>query len=200
MSFDFRPNHIDRLIGVFNPLAMRNRMIARHQIALMTRQLDGAKSFNSSTIPRNSKSANSEVRGQLAPLRENVRDLIRNAPFAQKGLAVIVHGVVGWGIEASIRHPNPKQLQKILDLWKEWALDGGCSLDGKTDFSGLQRQVMQAVAADGEVISRDVFLINSLRLQILEADFICDRDQGIYAGANSFVNGLVMDEYGRPSH
>ncbi|MDX9731070.1 MAG: phage portal protein, partial [Bdellovibrionales bacterium] len=52
----------------------------------------------------------------------------------------------------------------------------------------------------GEVISRDVFLNNSLRLQILEADFICDRDQGIYAGANSFVNGLVMDEYGRPSH
>lgn len=152
----------DRLAGFFSPTAQRNRMIARQQTALLTRQYEAAHSFNSSQISRNSRSANRELRPAIALVRENVREIVRNTPFAQKGLQVIVNGTVGWGIEASITHQDKAKEQKIKELWADWS-GGLCSVDGKTDFNTLQAQVMTAIVSDGEALLREIILEGSVR-------------------------------------
>lgn len=193
---------LDRVISYFSPEAGRKRLFAREQTKLLaTRDYDAASSFAGSPMRRNSRSANAENRSAIAPIRENVRELLRNAPFAQKGLAVIVDGVVGWGIEAQLSHPNPKKLQAIEPLWKEWS-QGACSIDGKTDFAGLQSQVMTAVVADGESIIREVILDGSVRLQVLESDYINSNATGTKTKNGEFktVSGIVVDRYNRPTH
>jgi lambda family phage portal protein len=193
---------LDRIISYFSPSAGAKRLFAREQSKLLaTRAYDAAQSFSASPIKRNSRSANQENVNAIAPIRENARDLLRNAPFASKGLSTIVNGVVGWGIEPQISHPDKNKQTQVENLWKEWS-QGLCSIDGKTDFAGLQSQVMTAVVADGESIVREVILDNSVRLQVLEADYINNSVNGLTSKNGDFrnVSGLTIDRYNRPTH
>lgn len=188
----------DKIVRYIDPVKFNQRVQAKiHSELLVMRQYDAAYVNPQSPIKRNARSANSEISGALAPIRFNVRELVRNAPFAKKGLDIIVNGVVGWGIEASISHPDKVKEAKIKDLWKKWS-DGLCSIDGKTDFYTLQKQVMGSVAGDGEVISKEVILDNSVRLHILEADYISQAKIKNLPEGQSLVNGIVVDSYGRP--
>lgn len=188
----------DKIVRYIDPVKFNQRVQAKiHSELLVMRQYDAAYVNPQSPIKRNARSANSEISGALAPIRFNVRELVRNAPFAKKGLDIIVNGVVGWGIEASISHPDQKKEEKIKELWDKWS-SGLCSIDGKTDFSTLQKQVMGAVAGDGEVLVREVILDNSVRLKILEADYISSGKIKNLPEGQSFVNGIVMDSHGRP--
>ncbi len=187
--------YLDRFVGYISPSALRNRMIARAQLQVL-RSYDAAKSHNSSQIARSSKSASNEVRGQVAPIRENVREVVRNTPFAERGLSIIVNGMVGWGIEASIKHDDPKRLAKIQDLWKEWC-EGNCSVDRTIDFASLQRQVVRATVGDGEVITRDEITDGSVRLRLLESDYINDQKE-LSGTDHKFTNGILKDHLNRP--
>lgn len=188
---------LDSLIGYLSPSALRNRLYARAQIELM-RQFDAAKSFNSSTIRGSKKSANAELHGQVAPIRENVREVLRNTPFAQRGSAILANGIVGWGFEAAIRHESPKIQGKLVDLWKEWN-EGKCSVDRTADFNSLQRLAITAVVNDGEVVSRDEISDGSVRLRLLESDYIDDR-YNESGNAHRFTNGIVLDASNQPTH
>ncbi len=188
---------VDKMVRYFSPTSFNKRVQAKLHADLMIRQYDAAFINPQSPIKRNAKSANSEITSALAPIRNNVRELIRNAPFAKKGLDVIVNGVVGWGIEPSITHPDANKEQQIKDLWKKWS-SGLCSIDGRTDFYTLQKQVMSAVATDGEVLVKDVVLDNSIRLQILEVDYLSNDKIKDLKNEHSYVNGIVQDKYGRP--
>lgn len=188
----------DKLVRYFAPVSFNKRVQAKiHSELLLLRQYDAAYVNPQSPIKRNAKSANNELSGAIAPIRNNVRELVRNAPFAKKGLDIIVNGVVGWGIEASISHPDKKREERIKELWKKWS-SGACSVDGKTDFYTLQKQVMAAVVGDGESLVREVIIEDSVRLHILESDYLStNRIKDIQEG-HSYSNGIVIDSYGRP--
>ncbi len=187
---------LDRAIGFFSPSALNKRILARQTGIVLTRQYDAAQSFSTSQTRPNNRSANAELRSAISPIRGNVRDLIRNAPFATKAQNVIVNGVVGWGIEAQIKHADPEKQKQINDLWLEWS-GGLCSIDGMTDFAGLQNQVMSAIVADGEVILKEIILDGSVRLQVLESDYIKSVDQTSKSGERT-VSGIVVDQFNRP--
>lgn len=200
MSKKVELNALDRMISYVSPEAFNRRMVARIKSEILqVRQYDAAKMNPQNVIHGNSRSANSEISAAIAPIRNNVRELVRNAPFAKKGIDVIVNAVVGWGIEAAIRHPDEKQLKKIQDLWKEWAIDGLCSVDGKTNFAGQQKDAMAAIVGDGEIIVREAIFANSVRQVLLEADYLCsDPLKGNLPAGAKYVNGIVQDLYGRP--
>lgn len=186
---------LDRVVGYISPTALRNRLIARAQLQML-RSYDAANQHNSSSINRNSKSASNEVRGQVAPVRENVREVVRNTPFAERGLSIIVNGIVGSEIVASIKHPNPKTHAKLLELWREWT-EGKCTTDKTIDFAMFQRAAARAIVSDGEVLTRDEITDGSVRLRLLESDFINDR----YTFKDSeytFSNGIISDSLNRP--
>lgn len=191
---------LDKLILYVSPEAFNRRMLARvRSEILQVRQYDAAKMNPQNVIQGNSRSANSEISAAIAPIRNNVRELVRNAPFARRGIEVIVNGVVGWGIEASIYHPDEARLRKIKDLWKEWAVDGLCSMDGKTNFAGQQKEAMGAIVGDGEILVQEVIRGNSVRQNLLEADYLCGGSlkEKIPAGYQ-YVNGIVQDKFGLP--
>lgn len=189
---------VDKLVRYFSPVSFNQRVQAKiHSELLLMRQYDAAFVNPQSPIKRNARSANSEISGALAPIRNNVRELVRNAPFAKKGLDIIVNGVVGWGIEASITHHDKNKEEKIKELWKKWS-SGLCSVDGKTDFYTLQKQVMGAIASDGESLVKEIIIEDSVRLQILESDYISNGKIKDLKNGQNYINGIVVDSLGRP--
>lgn len=191
-------NFYDKLIGYFSPQSLLQRQIARQKSQLLaTRQYDAAQSYSTSPLKRNSNSANREIKSQNSIIRENARDLIRNTPFANKALQVITNNVVSWGIEPKISHENKDKQEKIRQLWHRWS-DGECSLDGKTDFYTLQKQVLDSVVVDGEVVVKEVVLDGSVRLQLLESDYIDSKADGFVKGEFKVIQGVAVDKYKRP--
>lgn len=189
---------VDKVVRYLDPVGFNKRIQAKiHSELLVSRQYDAAYVNPQSPIKRNAKSANNELSSAIAPIRFNVRELVRNAPFAKKGLDIIVNGVVGWGIEPYITHPDKKKEEKIKELWKAWS-SGLCSIDGKTDFFTLQKQVMASVVSDGEVVVREVILDDSVRLLLLEADVIENAKIKNLPQDQTVSNGIVMDSFGRP--
>jgi capsid protein len=145
---------LDKVVRYVSPTAFNKRLISRAQAEILARQYDAAQNYSQSPIKKNSKGARTEIGNAIAPIRNNARELIRNTPFAKKGLDVIVNGVVGYGISASITHQDKAKEEKIKALWKDWS-QGLCSIDGRTDFYTLQNQVMAAIVSDGEVILKE---------------------------------------------
>lgn len=190
-------NKFDKFIGWFSPTSLEKRALSRAKVELINRQYDAAKSFSGSKIVKNSKSANAEIKFQLAPIRENVRDLVRNNSFAVKAVNTICNNTVGWGIEPKITHQDKTKQQKIREMWREWS--SNCSIDG-SDFNHLQRKVLNSVVVDGESIVKEVVLDGSLKLQLLEIDHLDSKADGFKDNKTGMnvIQGVAVDQYYRP--
>lgn len=146
--------------------------------------------------------ANSAASGAtLSYLRAQARDLVRNDPWARRGLQRLVTNTVGWGIRPKATGRGAK---RVADLWKRWAETTDCDAAGRLTFYGLQRQVMRTVVESGEVLVRrrmrrpeDGFAV-PMQLQVIEPDFIDsgkDGIQGIEGGP--IIQGVEHDAIGR---
>lgn len=187
---------LDRFIGYFAPGVLATRLRSRAVNDLLLRQYDAAQSNPS--LKRNANSANVEIKNALAPIRYNARELVRNVPFAKKGVEIITNGIVGWGIEVSISHDDKKieaQLKKEFLAWST----SGCSTDPFMDFYTIQRHFVDALVGDGETLLRKVITGGSVRYQILEADYIATNfSKKTEDDGSRWVNGILMDKYFRP--
>lgn len=188
---------LDRAIGFFSPSLRNQRLIERQKTELLnSRVYDAASSTPQNVLRKSQKSASKEVGSQNHSIRYAVRHQIQNNPLAKRALDVLTTSVVSWGIEASIT--SSKNQDKIDNLWKHWIKN--CSVDGQ-NFSAVQAQVFQALVTDGEVlIKKNIMLDNSVRIQILEADYLCNNATGIDLKKNEFFeNGVIFDEWKRPT-
>lgn len=139
----------------------------------------------------------------LVPLRGLSRDLRRNNSWARRGIEVITGNTVGNGIEAKAVSTNAGLATTALGLWKEWADTTACDFDGRLDFKGLQRLVMDALVESGEVLvlkeaaNRADGLPVPLRIRVLEPDFIDTRLDGLTAKGARVRQGIELDGQGR---
>ncbi len=191
-------NILDRLIAWAAPQWGANRararaMVRHFEAASVGRRTDG--------YHRRGTDANAAAAGALGILRSQARDLVRNNPWARKGLRRIVTGVVGWGIK-------PKATGRGADLvqqaWREWAETTQCDAAGRLTMSGLQALVMRGVARDGECLIRRRWrrptdkLAVPLQLQVLEPDFLDTARDGMIGDAGGpIVQGVEFDAIGR---
>lgn len=192
-------NVLDRVIAFFSPRWAQSRALAR----LRARHFDAA-AFGRRTDgwSRRATDANTAASGQtLALLRAQARDLVRNNPWARKGLRRIVGNTIGWGIRP---RPKGRGAQRAAALWKLWAETTQCDATGKMNMYGLQRLAMRTVAESGEVLIRrrrrlvtDGLAI-PMQLQILEPDYIdTSRDGMIGEAGGPIVQGIEFDAIGR---
>lgn len=183
-------NWFDRTLGFFSPSALNVRLLERQKTEVLTRQYDAAQPVNYNS---SKKSANKEIKNALSPIRENVRTLLRNAPFAKKALSTIVNSSIGWGIEANIKHADADKQKQINELFNEWKRN--CSFSG-VDFYSLQSNVMSSVVSDGEALLKVVVKDGSVRLLQIEADYIatnvCKLDN--IDENHTISNGIVLDQ------
>lgn len=192
-------NFLDRLITWVSPSWGKsralNRLQARHyEAASFGRRTDGWS--------RRATDANAAASGPtLSLLRSQARDLVRNNPWARKGLRRIVGNTVGWGIRPK---PMGRGADRIAELWKLWAETTQCDAAGRLNFYGLQRLAMRTIAESGEVLIRRRFrlpedgLAVPMQLQVLEPDYLDSLRDGIMGAAGGpIIQGVEFDAIGR---
>lgn len=171
------------------------RMMLRHyESASFGRRTDGRS--------RSTTDANSAASGAtLSILRAQARDLVRNNPWARRGINRIVGDTVGWGIRPRASGPSA---ERVMEAWKRWGETTECDADGQLDFYGLQDLVMRTIVESGEVLIRRRWrrisdgLAVPLQLQVIEPDLIDTTKDGIKGEAGGeIVQGVEFDAIGR---
>lgn len=191
-------NWIDRLILWISPSWGRSRVMAR----VMARHFEAASSGRRTDgWSRTNTDANRAAAGvTLSRLRGQARDLVRNNPWARRGLRRIVTNTVGWGIKPKATGRNA---EKIAGLWSRWAETTECDTTGRLTMYGLQRLVMRTIVEAGEVLvlrrmrSLGDGLAIPMQLQVLEPDYIDTGKDGINGESGPIIQGVEFDKRGR---
>lgn len=193
-------NLIDRTLAYFAPVTGLRRVQARQALAV-TMNYDAASRRGRASMWKRSASDADAAGSQRASVSYATRDMIRNAPFAAKGVQVIQSNVVGDGIIPKITGTNARQLEKARADVKAHCDTVAIDAYGRNNLYGLQRLVMGAVAADGEVLVRIIARPETplgFVLQVMEADHLDDtRDTlGGAATGNVIYQGIEYDRRG----
>lgn len=187
---------LDRAIGYVSPVTALRRKRARLA-------LDAVRHYEAASVGRRTQGwyrtatdANTAIGPSLAKLRDAVRDLVRNNPYAESALTTIADQAVSWGLVAveGAKHP----------AWVAWSTSTDCDADGRNDLAGLQKLVIRTTVESGECLVRrrlrrveDGFAL-PLQLQILEPDFLdTTKDAASLPGGGVVVQGVEFDAIGR---
>ncbi|EGW22152.1 phage portal protein [Methylobacter tundripaludum] len=136
-------------------------------------------------------------------IRNRARDLVRNNPWANKGVSVITNNVVGYGILAQWKAKTKSNTKRAQDLWKAWAESTQCDAYGLTDFYGIQQLAMRAMVESGECFIRlrprlaSDGLAVPFQLQLLEADYLYEFADGPLQNGGYVQRGIEYDAIGR---
>jgi lambda family phage portal protein len=193
-------NLLDRVILQVAPERGRNRIKARAQ-AQAIMNFDAAstgcrlKAWKSPASDADAASFAGRSR-----MRQLSRDMMRNAPFANRAKQVVKGNVVGKGITPSAVCPKSRKAEadrKIIGHLKSKALD----FYGERDITAQQRVVMDSVFESGEVLAlrrpapRAAALELPFQVQLLEIDHL---DPTIQThGGNEVRDGVEYDAQDR---
>ena len=189
---------LDRITSPIAPRWTLKRQRARYAGEILARHYEGASAGRRTQgWVRPGTDANAAIGPGLAPLRNAVRDLVRNNPYAAAAVASIVNESIGWGIAAKSTN------KRAMGLWKKWAETTACDADGRHDIYGLQKLALRTVAESGEVLIRRRFRLPSdglpipLQLQILEPDFLdTTKDNETLPNGGKIVQGVEFSPIG----
>lgn len=214
---DFKASWVDDFIGFFSPRAKARRIRAKVFSSKVKRKYEGADSGRRTDgWIAHGNSANAEAQNALGKLRNRSRDLVRNNPYAKRGINLIANNVVGPGIQTHFREDDqledtPRE-RAVNGAWRAWSRTTACDFERKLTLAGMQRLVMKSVGESGEVLVRfrreaavrevlhggQKWRVPAFSLQVLENDFLetnstpVKRDDG-----GTTKMGIVLDEDGR---
>jgi len=195
----------DRLLIGIAPKWGMERVRARATVQLLARHFEAAQgSRRTSGWYRSASDANVANRPALTALRELSRDLRRNNGWAKRGVASIVNKTVAWGILAKPNDRSRARSEQALAIWNDWCSSTSCDYDGRLNFYGIQRLVMETVVESGEalVVRQPAATIDGLpipmRLHVLEPDYLDLTRNGILGpDGGPTYNGVEFDKFGR---
>ena len=189
----------------------------RQRPARPARLYEGAK-FSRLTADwlASGNSADAEVRGSLATLRNRARQLIRDSDYARQAIRAIRNNVIGTGVkmQAQVMKQRGGRLDdaandRIEDRWAAWGLAETCHTAGRLSFQDIERLAVGSMAESGEVFIRMVPQPFGngrvpLALEVIESDQLdetIDRAatvNGQQFGGGEWRMGIHVDEWGRP--
>ncbi len=194
-----RRSIIDRLLGRNMPAVPAEPAAKRILMGRPRAQYDGAtEGQRAAGWRRSMKDAN----GELTPraqrlLRSTARDLVRNNPFAARGLASIAGNIVGTGITFQV-YRNGVVDDRLNAIARAHFDTTACDAAGRHDLYGLQLQAARAIVEGGGAILRRRWrrvtdrLPVPFQLQVLEADYIDPMRHGPMASAPGAVAGYSV--------
>lgn len=213
-----KPNWFDNFIGFFSPRARLNRIRYKAASSLIERKYEGASvGRRTSGWKTASSSANTEIAGALQSLRNRSRDLVRNNPYAARGIQVIQNNVIGKGIRAEVKADTGRRArtnrreETMRSIWRAWAETPACDWEGQHDLFGLQSMAMRSVVESGECLIRlrrtgrqtvrtasGEIEVPPIQLQILEGEFLENtRIKREVAGKNTVLSGVEFSKDGK---
>lgn len=207
----------DRMIGFFSPSALFKRQKAKIYTEFLSRKYEGNDSGRRTDgWNTGNSSANAEISTALPKMRDRARDLVRNNPYAARGVQVIANNMIGNGIMTQIKVDSKAEVspreKKLNNIWRTWAETTACDFDGIHTYAGLQRLVARAVPESGEVLirirrtgRRIVRGVNGkpteippIQLQVLESDFLSvHKRTGVLQEGNQIIQGIEFDKFGQ---
>lgn len=198
-----KSNFIDRLIGIFSPQREAERLFYRSRVATVKRHLKrqkeryaAGKSFRQTgDWAPVSSNINDLLTTYNAPMRNRIRQLIRDFPFFDRAVQVLVDYTVGPGMQhkAMIKmldgSMNRDLNQKIEDAFNFWA--------DEADYAGnLHYYEMDRLAKRADVESGEFLVVRTQRdragrylplaLQIIESEWLTD--YGAKPAGNNEIN------------
>jgi len=205
-------NFIDRTIGYFSPVTAAKRLRARFAMEALGSYTGASKSRRSlKEWQPQGGDADTDILSDLATLRDRSRDLIRNHPLACGAIKTKVTHVVGTGLRLQSRIDRDgvnlsDEAADVLEakIEREWRLfweSKDCDITRTQNGMGLTRLVYQQAKENG-----DVFILLprkavagcpfELRLQVIEADRICNKANAI--DTDTLSGGIQRDSDGAP--
>ncbi|WP_273687353.1 phage portal protein [Ketogulonicigenium vulgare] len=200
-------NLIDKVISAVSPEWGMKR--ARARAATMVYRAANLNRRSDSLRPSNSD-ANVAGRARLR-VAHNMRDLVRNVPFAARARSVIANNVVGDGIIPKVTLNVPQDM--TADLSKAFKDRGMHHIEqtldtvridkkGLQNLYGLQRQVINTVIESGEaLVRRHICPVEAgaglpLKIEVLEPDYLDSSRQWAGEGDNIVIDGIEYDDAG----
>lgn len=190
------------LLDSFITWASPARGLSRERARMSLEQLGEVRSFEAARMGRRTQgwkatgsSANAEIFPALSVLRSRSRDLVRNNPYARRGLNILVRAMVGTGIVAKFEKTADKA------LWDAWCKQ--CDADGLSDFAGLLELIERTRRESAECLVRfrirraDDGLVVPLQLQVLEPDHLDLHKNERLSNGNYTQGGIQFDAIGR---
>lgn len=196
---------LDRAVGYLSPRSGLERMRARAQLAVATRNFEAAsRSERLSGWRTAGQKANTPSSGDLETLRARSRALTRNNGWAKQALRVIANNVVGRGIVPRLLGDDDARKERVAELWKAWAVASKqADTRGRRNLYGLQRLVMRTVAESGECLVRrrprraSDGLAVPLQLEVIEPDFLDTTRDGATRESGEIIQGVEFDALDR---
>jgi len=205
-------NSIDKAVAFFNPVAGRRRLKARIAMELFggyegaSRSRRGLKEW----LPGGGD-ADTDILTDLPGLRERSRDLCRNNPLAAGAIKTKITNVIGTGLrfQSQIKRDvlglddeAADNLERLIErewrmFWDSKDVDLARTLNGHA----ITRMVYNQEKENGDVF---VLLprrtrtgsVYDLRLQIVEADRVCNKDNA--PDTDTLAAGIEKDRDGAP--
>lgn len=195
---------LDKAIGWAFPKRAARRLQARATISALS---GSVRRYQGAAVGRRTDgwitpgtSADAEIAPQNARLRNRARDLVRNNPWAANAVKVLASNIVGPGIVPRT-YPDSKRrtlARKVNDLWWQWNLTADAR--GRTDFYGLQTQIVRTLVESGEVLVRRRMapgLVVPFQLEVMECDRLDSGRDGTRDGGGWISQGIEYDAAGQ---
>lgn len=206
---EMKVSWVDDLIGVFSQRAKFERIRFKFASNIIKRKYEGADcGRRTGGWKTASTSANKEISGAMVQLRNRARDLVRNNPYASKGLQVIESNVIDHGIMTQFKSKTKSIERNVNLIWKTWAGTTAIDYDGMNNFAGLQRLVTRSMAEGGEClvrlrnVGRQTAIgpdgvereVPPIQLQVLEGDFLKSDKLVKEISGNKIIQGVEFNE------
>lgn len=188
---------LDRLIEIFSPRAAYERQLYRSGIDAVRRETGYASGrLGRLTADWRASQASPDVllMGDLALMRARQRQMVRDNPLMAALKRNLVAWLIGDGITLRALHAEPAVAQKAQEIWDAWCRRRP---DGRTDFYGRQREVIQGVI-DGDVLVvwRPARGLPDQAFDILPGDFLDHTLNQTFANGNRIVMGVEYNAAG----
>ena len=196
---------IDRVLMKMAPQRALARVRARTKATALMNYDAASRGRRANGWKAPATDADSASGASRSRLRFLSRDFVRNRPLAARARDVITGNVVGAGILPSVEMPAgaSDRTEEAMTVIRAHLLTPAIDAYGVSYLPGLQRQVMNAVFTDGEVLVRrrlrDLRYEPDLKLpfqvQLLEVDHL---DETLTShGRNEVVDGIEYGPTGR---
>ena len=205
-------NPIDKLVSFFNPESGKRRLHARMTMEIFGGYDGASKSKRSlSQWVTSGGDADTDILNDLPDLRERSRDLCRNNPLAGGAIKTKITNVIGTGLRFQSRvnrdvlgldDDAATRLERLIErewrlFWESREMDLARTLNGHA----ITRMVYRQEKENGDVFvfmprRKRAGMPYDLRLQIVEADRVCNEDDK--ADTATMAGGIERDGDGAP--
>ena len=172
------------------------------------------RQFNAANVDRltadwitSPTSADAELQGNIALIRERARDLERNDNFVEKYLFELENNIIGSGIKLQCEPRNPDGKTDLLAkeaieyAWRKQGAMENYTMTGQHTEQTADRMAIRSIARDGEVLVRIIRgAPNKYRfsIQLLEPDHLDATFMGRAPNGNEIRMGVELNKWKMP--